>query len=141
MLDTSRGGLETSSGRSWGASSVLADTRKVAPTATGRHISDATMGITAALGEVCADLSRDQYAPNARWIADMVRGMAVSRSPMLSEIGLALIAYIKTGLILADATTQKGFWSYGDDDADIKFECVFDASGPSVVRLFSPLKH
>lgn len=48
------------------------------------------MGIAAALGEVCADLSRDQYVPNQRWIADMVKGMCISRSPMLSEIGRAL---------------------------------------------------
>lgn len=48
------------------------------------------MGIKAILGEVCADLSQDQYAPNQRWIADMLKGMAISRSPMLSEIGRAL---------------------------------------------------
>ena len=48
------------------------------------------MGILRALGEVCQDLGRDQYAPNQRWLADMLHGMAVSRSPMLSEISRAL---------------------------------------------------
>lgn len=48
------------------------------------------MGILRALGEVCSEIGQDQYAPNQRWIGDMLRGMAVSRSPMLSEIGRSL---------------------------------------------------
>ena len=45
---------------------------------------------TKALAEFCAQIGQDQYAPNQRWIADMLTGMAISRSPMLSEIGRAL---------------------------------------------------
>lgn len=48
------------------------------------------MGILETLGEVCSEIGQDQYAPNQRWIRDMLRGMAVSGSPMLSEIGRAL---------------------------------------------------
>lgn len=46
--------------------------------------------IRRALADFCLEVAQDQYAPNQRWILDMLRGMAISHSPMLSEIGRAL---------------------------------------------------
>ncbi len=48
------------------------------------------MGIRRALADLCAEVGQDQYAPNQRWIKDMLSGMVISRSPMLSEIGRSL---------------------------------------------------
>lgn len=59
MLVTSRGGLETSSGKSRCLSSVRVDPESVAAALPRRHDSGSAMGITAMLGEVCTDLGRD----------------------------------------------------------------------------------
>lgn len=42
------------------------------------------------LGTYCAQISEGQYRPQAKWIRDMVFGIYVARSLMLSEIGRAL---------------------------------------------------
>lgn len=82
------------------------------------------MGILKALGEVCSEIGQDQFLPQKKWIYDMVRGMAVSRSPMLSEIGRSLEETDKDGdprrLIHIEKRLSKGLNSDRLDDAAIQ---------------------
>ncbi len=79
------------------------------------------MSVHRALADFCAEVGQDQYVPNQRWIADMLRGMAISKSPMLSEIGRALDEEAEDGdprrLIHTEKRLSRGLNSDRLDDA------------------------
>lgn len=81
-------------------------------------------GIIRALGEFCLEIGQDQYQPNQRWMRDMLVGMAVGRSPMLSEIGRALEEEDEDGnprrLIHTEKRLSKGLNSDRFDDEAIR---------------------
>ena len=48
------------------------------------------MAVLKLLGKLCEQVAHGQFKPVAKWIADVVYGVAVSHSLMLSEIARAL---------------------------------------------------
>lgn len=79
-------------------------------------------GLLRALDQFCADIGADQHKPNQRWMADMLKGMTIGRSPMLSEIGRALEEVDEDGeprrLIHTEKRLSRGLNSDRfDDDA------------------------
>lgn len=80
--------------------------------------------LLAKLGAFCATIGQDQRKPQRKWIFDMLFGIAVCGSPMLSEIGRALDEKSRDGgprrLIHTEKRLSRNLNSDRFDDAQLQ---------------------
>lgn len=76
------------------------------------------MDLLGVLGDYCAEIGEGQYRPQQKWLRDMLYGIGVFRSLMLSEIGRALGE--DTALLYTEKRLSRGLNSDRLDEEGLK---------------------